>query len=733
MSGQADIVIGSPSANRNHHQIESLIGFFVNTLALRIDLSGDPTVRQLLERVKKTSLDAQNHQDLPFEQVVDAVQPPRNLSHSPLFQVMLVLQNDERSEQYLPGLDVVGIDSNYDVAKFDLTLELYESEDEIMGGLSYSTALFDRVTMERHAGYLCTMLQAMVDVDQDVTSMDLLSHSERDLVLGKWNETRQDYPDYLCIHHLFEQQVERIPQSTALVFNGQSMTYTELNERANILAHHLIGLGVQRESLVAICVERSFAMIVGVLAILKAGGAYVPLDPAYASERLRDILVDVSPRILVSDEHGKQALGYEILSTLTVVDPNRMEPYPGSESMVLGDPFPNPQVQGLTSRNLAYIIYTSGSTGKPKGVMVEHQGLVNLIMTRHDVYGIRASSRVLQFFSFAFDGCTLDIFMALGCGGSLHVLTDNIRMDLPGLWDYLEKESITQAILTPSVLQDYINLPPLNTPLTLVLAGEAASAALVKVMHQLIPNGRVVNDYGPTEATVSAIAWNCPRDFDGDLVPIGRPIANKTVYLLDQHQQPVPIGAIGELYIGGVGVARGYLNRPDLTSNVLLPDPFATHNDARMYKTGDLGRYLPDGNIVFLGRNDHQVKIRGFRIELGEIEARLSEHPLVNKAAIITIGKESDKKLVGYVVAKPDDNLLNTLRAHLSSCLPEYMVPAAIVRLDSLPLNSNGKLDRKALPAPDNSAFARQDYEAPQGETEMTVAEIWAELLNLDH
>ena len=364
--------------------------------------------------------------------------------------------------------------------------------------------------------------------------------------------------------------------------------------------------------------------------------------------------------------------------------------------------------------------------------MVEHQGLVNLIMTRHVVYGIRASSRVLQFFSFAFDGCILDIFMALGCGGSLHLLPDAIRMDLPQLWDYLERESITQAILTPSVLQDCKNLPQLSTPLTLIVAGEAPTTFLLKVIHQLIPNGSVVNDYGPTEATVSAIAWKCPREFDGDIVPIGRPIANKTVYILDRQRQPVPNGAIGELYIGGIGVARGYLNRPELTAKTFLPDPFAGDKAARMYKTGDLARYLPDGNLVYHGRNDHQVKIRGFRIEPGEIEARLIDHPLVDEAAVIAIGEGSNKKLVGYVVSKPDDNLLNILRLHLKSCLPEYMVPSAIVRLDILPINSNGKLDRKALPAPDNEAYAHQVYEKPQGDTETVVADIWAELLQLD-
>ncbi|KAK3805044.1 MAG: syringopeptin synthetase C [Benniella sp.] len=733
MSGQDDIVIGSPSANRNHHQIESLIGLFINTLALRIDLSGDPTVGQLLERVRQSSLDAQNHQDLPFEQVVDTVQPPRSLRHPPLFQVMFVLQNNEVFEWNVPGLEVVNADGSYDIAKFDLTMELYESGNEITGSLLYSTALFDRVTVERHVGYLCTVLQAMVvNVDRPAMSVDLLSQDERDIVLGEWNKTQQKYPSELCIHQLFEQQVERTPQATALVFSDQSLTYTELNARANRLAHHLIGLGVKPETRVAICVERSIAMIVGILAILKAGGAYVPLDPAFASERLFGILTDASPGIVVADDHGKQALGDDILSSLTVVDPNVTEAGSGSKSVAPGDSSKNHQVPGLTSRSMVYIIYTSGSTGKPKGVMVEHQGLVNLVVTRPEVYGIGASSRMTQFFSIAFDACAFDVFMTLCSGGSLHVLPDNIRMDLPRLWDYLESESIAQTVLTPAVLQHCNNLPRLRKPLTLITTAEATTSTLIKAMYRLIPDGKIVNGYGPTETTVSAMAWECPREFDGDNVPIGRPIPNKTLYLLDEHRHPVPIGAIGELYIGGVGVARGYLNQPELTAKVFLPDPFAGEADARMYKTGDLARYLPDGNLVYHGRNDHQVKIRGFRIELGEIEARLSEHPLVDKAAVTTMGEGSQKMLVAYIVAKPDDNLLNTLRAHLTSCLPEYMVPAAIVRLDSMPINSNGKLDRKALPIPDSDAFARQVYEAPQGDVETAIARIWAEVLNVD-
>ena len=364
----------------------------------------------------------------------------------------------------------------------------------------------------------------------------------------------------------------------------------------------------------------------------------------------------------------------------------------------------NPEVHGLTSRHLAYIVYTSGSTGRPKGVMIEHQGVVNYALSRIDDYGLDDSSRMLQFSSLNFDLSVMETFTAFYSGASLHLLEDRTRLDRHELWGYIERHVITQAILPPAILQECKNCPPLSTRLTLVSCGEELPATLLRALQPLIPTGSIINEYGPSETAIGDIAWRCPeKRFDGDVLPIGRPIGNKKIYLLDQHQKPVPTGAIGELYIGGVGVARGYLNRPELTAKVFLPDPFAGDKYARMYKTGDQARYLPDGNIVFLGRNDHQVKIRGFRIELGEIESRLSEHPLVDKATIITIGEGSDKRLVGYVVAKPDDNLVNTLRSHLTACLPAYMVPAAIVRLDTLPLNSNGKLDRKALPVPDLS------------------------------
>ena len=364
--------------------------------------------------------------------------------------------------------------------------------------------------------------------------------------------------------------------------------------------------------------------------------------------------------------------------------------------------------------------------------MVEHYGVVNLVMSRPEAYGATPTGNVALFPSFGFDSSVVDMFSTLSFGGSMHVLPDDIRMDRIKLWEYLEHQSITQALLPPAILQECKGLPPLKIPLNLVIAGEALSATLVRALHALVPNGRIVNDYGPTEATVSATTWKCPLQFNGELVPIGKPVANKRIYILNKDRQPVPLGAVGELYIGGVGVARGYLNQPELTAKMFLPDPFAEGKDARIYKTGDMVRYLHDGILMYQGRNDHQVKIRGFRIELGEIEARLTEHSLVQSAVVITMGDGSDKRLVAYVVVKNDNNLLAILRSHLKSCLPDYMIPTAIVRLDSLPINSNGKLDRKALPTPDSDAFAHQDYEEPQGESEITVARIWRELLHLD-
>ncbi|KAF9351752.1 hypothetical protein BGX34_000381 [Mortierella sp. NVP85] len=472
-------------------------------------------------------------------------------------------------------------------------------------------------------------------------------------------------------------------------------------------------------------------MIVGVLGILKAGGAYVPLDPSYPAERLAYILEDATPAIALVDTVGRIALSEAKHlqhqkglggASMTMIDPNDQ----------LSSSTANPEALELTSRHLAYIIYTSGSTGWPKGVMVQHQGVVNYALSRIDEFDLGTNSRVLQFTSLSFDVSVMEIFTAFFSGAGLHLLEDHIRLDRQELWRYIESHAITQAVLPPAILQECKNCSPLSTQLTLISAGEELPATLVRALQRLIPNGRIINEYGPTEITIIATHWECPCDFNDDIVPIGRPVPNKTIYILDKDQRPVPIGAVGELYIGGVGVARGYYNRPELTSKIFLPDPFTGNKDSRMYKTGDLARYLPDGNIVYLGRNDHQIKIRGFRIELGEIEARLCDHPLVQSAAVVATGDGSDRKLIAYVVAKHNDQLVHILRSHLTSCLPDYMVPAAIVRLNELPLSANGKLDRHQLPQPDGNAMAYQSYEAPYGTFENALMAIWMDLLHVD-
>jgi amino acid adenylation domain-containing protein len=713
LSGQEDIVIGFGKDDFGLH----IDQFVDKTLPLRIDLSGEPNTVQLLEHLQSVALSGMTHQGMSLQALMDLASTSRE-SHSPLFQVAFQWHNHSR---FSSPVELSHERPKSVTISNDVELHLMEQDDQVIGELKFSAAIFELVTIKRHVGYLNAMLRLMVEnPTQPVATHDILSPEERKLVLETWNETSETYQEGLCFHQLFEVQADKTPNATAIVHEGQVLSYGELNSRANQLSHHLIELGVRHETRVAICTQRSLGMIIGILAIMKAGGVYVPLDPKYTGGRLMDILHDAGPTIVVADGTGKSTLGGHIMSSMQVVNPN----------VLLDHPVSNPNVPGLTSRHLAYILYTSGSTGKPKGVMIEHRGVVNLAQTHTKFCGIHQDSRVLQFASLSFDASIWDIMLPLSCGASLYLPLDSVRQDRDKLWEYMGYHSMTHASFTPSFLQDGKNLPTLDTPLTLVLGGEPLGPAL---LHTLIGQGyTVINDFGPTETTVSAATWRCPSDFKSDIVPIGRPVIHSRLYILDKFGQPVPLGAVGELYIGGVAVARGYLNRPELTAQVFLPDPFTVEPSARMFKTGDLARYLPDGNVVFLGRNDHQVKIRGFRIELGEIEIRLSEHPLVDKAVVVALGEGNTKRLVAYVVSEPHSNLVHTLRSHLTSCLPDYMVPAAIVRLDSLPLNSNDKLDLKSLPLPDSSAFVRQDFEEPQGEVEITIAQIWSEMLNID-
>ncbi|MCP3463545.1 amino acid adenylation domain-containing protein [Bradyrhizobium sp. CCGUVB23] len=742
LSGQDDIVIGVPTANRGRGEIEELIGFFVNTLAVRLDLSGEPSVAELLQRTRRMVLAAQEHQDLPFEQVVEIVQPPRSLDHTPLFQVMLAWQNTSAEPFDLPGLQVEAAGDGFDQVKFDLELNLGEQGEVIAGTLGYATALFDQATIERQRDYLLALLRAMVaDAGQAVGRVDLLSADERAYLLEELNRTGAAYPSDTCIHELFEAQVAKAPDAVAVVCADERVSYGELNAQANRLAHHLIGLGVKPDQPVAICLERSVALVVGLLAILKAGGAYLPLDPTYPSARLKQVLNDAAPPLLLADAAGRAALGAEALADLTVVD--LAAAAPGWATLPATDP--DPRALGLTSRHLAYVIYTSGSTGTPKGVMVEHAQIVRLFETTQDWYGFTEQDVWCLFHSFSFDFSVWELWGALRYGGRLILVPSDTARSTPDFNDLICKSGVTVLNQTPSAFKALVDLEcqsnVRNGIRYVIFGGEALEPSILKPWYARHSDRapQLINMYGITETTVHATYRPLDQsDTTASGSLIGKRIPDLRVYLLDGHEAPVPFGAVGEIYIGGAGVARGYLNRPELTAERFIASPFVAGD--RLYRTGDLARYLPDGNLEFLGRSDDQVKIRGFRIEPGEIVARLLEHASVREAAVVAQQDGTgEKRLVAYVVTASEyageaeaAELAGALRTHLGARLPEYMVPSAFVRLAALPLTVNGKLDRKALPAPEDDAYARAAYEAPQGEIEIALAQIWAELLGLE-
>ncbi|KAF9945119.1 hypothetical protein BGZ72_001645 [Mortierella alpina] len=647
LSGQEDVVIGIPSANRSRPEFEPLIGFFVNTLALRIDLSDEPNTRELLERVRRVTVGAYAHQDLPFEQVVEIVQPSREVTHTPLFQVMLAWENNETGEWDLPVLDVESYELDDSTAKFDLTLALRESDDCISGTVEYATSLFDRTTIERHIGYLQAILLAMTaDVARPVAAIDILQPKERALLLDTWNNTTVEYTISPYLHELFEQQVERAPQAIAVVHEENSLTYGELNARANHLAHHLIHLGVEPDTIVGVCVERSLALIIAILAVLKSGGAYVPLDPVYASERLLDILSDAAPSVLLADAYGMKVLQGADLSQVRIVDPNS----------VLVTSADNPYIPGLSMRHLAHVIYTSGSTGKPKGVMVEHRHVARLFTASGSWFDFSEQDTWCLLHSFAFDFSIWEIWGALRHGGKLIIVSQDVARTPQDLYRLIQDQAVTVLNMTPSAFKPLIEIDVAeearNSLRYVILAGEALVPAMLKPWFLRHTQGcpKIGNIYGPTEITIYATSRLMTlEDCSQSSSPIGTHLPDLRTYVLDKYGQPVALGVVGELYVGGAGVSRGYLNRTDLTAERFLSDPFVEGYEERMYKTGDLVRYLPDGSLVYVGRNDHQVKIRGFRVELGEIETKLTENPLVSEAVVVALGEEGDKRLVAYV------------------------------------------------------------------------------------
>ena len=728
LSNQEEVVIGSPVAGRNRAEIEPLIGFFVNTLALRLDLQGEPTLAQLLARTKAQVLAAQRHQDLPFDQVVEMVNPPRSPAHTPLFQVIFDWHNIPVSDLRMAGVQVSPVDEVLNRARFDLTLLLTQGPTGITGVLNYATSLFDRETVQRYLGYWMCLLQAMVAEDNpSITRVSLLPQTERHRVLYEWNETAREYPCELCVHQLFEAQVARAPEATAVIQGEQRLCFGELNARANQLAHYLRELGVGPDSRVALYLERSVEMVVAILATLKAGGAYVPMDPGYPVQRLRDMLEDAAPDVLLTQQRLKAALP-ENKPTVIALDEDWSHVAQYATTDLDADEL------GLTPRHLAYVIFTSGSTGRPKGVMIEHRSIVNYathIIRQFDVAGGDGS---LILTSFSFDLTLTSFYPPLLCGRAVRLCPEGNELSQ---WrrNLLDGHNLSPVKLTPShltLLSQGLRDDALDGRIrTLVLGGEALQGPILQWWRARAPAMRIFNHYGPTETTVGCVV-NEVAELPLTSVPIGRPISNMRIYILDSSSRPVPIGLAGELYIGGVGVARGYINRPALTAERFMPDPFVGEPDAMMYRTGDVGRWRADGRIEYLGRNDQQVKIRGFRIELGEIEAALCTHQGVEGAAVIAQEAPcGEQRLVAYYMGSQAPQA-DALRQHAASCLPHYMVPAAFVRLQALPLTPNGKLDRKALPAPDDQASSSRAFEAPRGQAEQALARIWCELLKLE-
>ncbi|HET7464916.1 MAG TPA: amino acid adenylation domain-containing protein, partial [Longimicrobium sp.] len=720
LSAQDDVVVGTPTANRTLPEVEGLVGWFVNTLALRVDLSGSPTVAELLGRVRARALEAQQHQDIPFEQVVDRVHPARSLAHAPLFQVMFAWQNAPIGNLELPGVRVSSAGSaSRGMAKFDLSLSLAEADGRISGGLEYAAALFERETVERYLGYLRRALEAMAaDAGAAVDRLPLLGADERLRVVEAWNATDAAFPADRCVHALFERQAERSPDAVAVAHDERVLTYAELNARANRLAHLLRDAGVAPGARVAVLVPRSADLVISELAVLKAGAAYVPMDPSFPAERIAYMVADSGSRIVLAmagvDLPGLSAARRIDVDAVTHADAE------------------NPRI-AVPAEAAAYVMYTSGSTGAPKGVVVPHRA-ISRVAINNGYADFGAGDRVAFAANPAFDATTMEVWGPLLNGGRTVVVAHDVVLDPPAFARLLEEQGVTALFITTAVFNQYAaTIPGALAGLRYLLTGgeRADPASFARVLGEG-GAGSLIHCYGPTETTTFAITHAVDRVTEGArTIPLGRPISNTRIYLLDAAGNPVPAGVVGEMYIGGAGVAHGYLGRPGLTAERFVPDAFSTPG-ARLYRTGDLGRWLADGTIEFVGRNDFQVKVRGHRIEPGEVEARLLEHPSVREALVLVReDAPGDRRLVAYLAGAGAADA-QALRAHLAASLPEYMLPAAYVRLDALPLTPNGKVDRRALPAPEGEAYASRGYEAPAGETEAALAELWAGVLGVE-
>ncbi|MEU3187609.1 amino acid adenylation domain-containing protein [Streptomyces sp. NPDC006923] len=718
LSGQSEVVIGTPTANRRRAELEGLIGFFVNTLALRIDLSATPTVAELLKRTRRTALTALAHQDLPFEQVVELVNPDRSMAHTPLFQTMFAWQNNEEGALALPGVEVTSLDSPYTVAKFDLTLSLAEEDGRLVGSLDYAAALFDAGTVARYGRCLRRVLEEMAaGPDRPADALEMLSEAERARLLEGWNDTAREVPA-ACFPELFEERVRSSPEAVAVCFGSLSLSYGEVNARANRLARHLTGLGTGPERIVAVALPRSVEWLVAVVAVMKAGGAYLPVDPEYPAGRIAYMLDDARPVCVVTDPATAPALP-GTAGPLVMVDSPRTETADPSDLTDADRSAP------LLPGSPAYVIYTSGSTGRPKGVVVTHGGIASLAAAQAERLGVTSAGRVLQFASPSFDAAAWEVCMALLSGARLVMAPSEELLPGEDLAAVVRRHGVTHATLPPAALT-VLPEDALPDGTTLIVAGEACPPATA---GRWSAGRRMINAYGPTETTVCA---TMSGPLSGALTPpIGTPVVNTRVYVLDGRLQPVPVGVTGELYVAGSGLARGYLGRAGLTAERFVADPYGPPG-TRMYRTGDLVRRRADGQLDFLGRADHQVKLRGFRIEPGEIEAALLDRPDVSEAVVLADHDAAgEPRLVacvggGGTAPRPAAEW----RTALSGRLPAHMIPALFVELPRLPRTANGKLDRAALlRRARDSGPVQVNQASPRDHIEMTLYQIWRRLL----